>query len=174
MSESKKKILEMLAQGKINADEAYRLLSVVDGDEGAAANAGHDNTGHDSAGCVNASGGATRDKAKPKYLYVKITPGENREDKEGYGEDGNYHHHDHADKVNIRVPMALIRSGIKMKSLIPPDARDKIHHALHDKGIEFDIDSIKPENIEELVAAMDDMEIDVEGGHGENIKVHLE
>ena len=30
MTESRKKILEMLAQNKISADEAYRLLNVID------------------------------------------------------------------------------------------------------------------------------------------------
>ncbi len=34
MSENKKKILEMLAQNKISADDAYRLLSAVDSGEG--------------------------------------------------------------------------------------------------------------------------------------------
>jgi len=33
MSDNKKKILEMLAQGKISADDAYRLLSAIDGGE---------------------------------------------------------------------------------------------------------------------------------------------
>ena len=30
MNENKKKILEMLAQNKINADEAYRLLNIIE------------------------------------------------------------------------------------------------------------------------------------------------
>jgi hypothetical protein len=34
MSDNKKKILEMLAKNKISADDAYRLLSAVDGGEG--------------------------------------------------------------------------------------------------------------------------------------------
>ena len=34
MSDNKKKILEMLAQNKISADDAYRLLSAIDGGEG--------------------------------------------------------------------------------------------------------------------------------------------
>jgi len=34
MSDNKKKILEMLSQNKINADDAYRLLSAIDGGEG--------------------------------------------------------------------------------------------------------------------------------------------
>jgi len=34
MSDNKKKILEMLAQNKISADDAFRLLSAIDGGEG--------------------------------------------------------------------------------------------------------------------------------------------
>ena len=34
MGESQKKILEMLAQGKINVEDAHRLLSAVGAEEG--------------------------------------------------------------------------------------------------------------------------------------------
>ena len=83
-------------------------------------------------------------------------------------------HDKNVQKVNIRVPMSLIRAGIKMKSLIPPEAKDKVNNALKEKGINFDINSIKTEDIEELVEALGDMEIDVEGGHGEKVKVYVE
>jgi hypothetical protein len=175
MSENKKKILEMLAQGKISADEAYRLLSVVDGGDGPAANAGQDNTGHtDNSGRDDAPFMAAKPKGKSKYLFVKITPTDKWEEDDDDDDDEHHHHSRHGDKVNVRVPMSLIRAGIKMKSLIPPEARDKIHDALHDKGIDFDMDSIKSEDIEELIESMGDMEIDIEGKHGEAIQIHVE
>jgi dihydropteroate synthase len=70
--------------------------------------------------------------------------------------------------------MSLIRAGIKMKALIPPEAKDKINGALHDKGIDFDIDTMKNEDIEELIEALGDMEVDIEGRHGEKFKVYVE
>ena len=74
----------------------------------------------------------------------------------------------------MRVPMSLIRAGLKLTSLIPPDALDKANSALREKGINFDVRNIKPEDLEELIEALGDMEIDVEGGRGEKVKVFAE
>jgi hypothetical protein len=160
MSDTKKKILELLAQNKITADEAYRMMSALDGDSG-----GHDNTGRDNTGHENTGNKGPETKTRAKYLRVTITPHE--------GESGESPH-ERTEKVNVRVPMSLIRAGIKMKSLIPPEARDKVNSALREKGIDFDIDSIKNEDIEELIAALGDMEVDIEGRHGEKVKVYVE
>ncbi len=148
MSDSKKKILDMLAKNKISADEAYRLLSAVDTKEGG-------REGRES----------TRDpenKGKNKYLRVNITPSENNPDPE------------HAERVNVRVPMTLIRAGIKLTSLIPSDALDKANAALKEKGVNFDVRDIKPEDLEDLIEALGDMEIDIEGSKGEKVKVFVE
>jgi len=163
MSEPKKKILELLAQNKITADEAYRMMKALDEDE-----PGHGNTGHDNAGNEDTVSGGPQVKIKPKYLRVTVTP--NPEEPQN----GHPFHHDKVGKVNIRVPMSLIRAGIKMKSLIPPEARDKVNSALKEKGINFDMNNIKTEDIEELIEALGDMEVDFEGGHGEKVKVYVE
>jgi hypothetical protein len=157
MSDYKKKVLEMLAKNKISADDAYRLLSAVDGSEG-----GHDSAGHANAGHENAAGKGPEIKVKPKYLRVTVTPGENQTDQE------------HPERVNVRIPMSLIRAGLKLTSLIPPDALDKANNALKDKGINFDVRSIKPEDLEELIEALGDMQVDVEGRKGEKVKVFVE
>jgi hypothetical protein len=127
-------------------------------------------TGHSNAGQERTSGGEPQAKTKAKYLRVTVTPNS------GDQNSGNEHmfHDRNVQRVNIRVPMSLIRAGIKMKSLIPPEAKDKVNSALREKGIKFDIDSIKNEDIEDLVEALGDMEIDVEGGHGEKVKVYVE
>ncbi|MFA5309979.1 MAG: hypothetical protein WC370_10945 [Dehalococcoidales bacterium] len=161
MSDTKKKILEMLAQNKISADEAYRLLNALNDDGNGTNNSGHDNRGHEDGGP------GMKVKTKAKYLRVSITPREGDEVEDACGRR-------HADKVNVRVPMSLIRAGIKMKSLIPPEAKDKINGALHEKGIDFDIDSIKNEDIEELIESLGDMEVDIEGKNGEKVKVYVE
>jgi len=157
MSEHKKKILEMLAQNKISADEAYRLLSVVEGNECGQSNAGHDNPGHEDTGRRG-----PEVKTRPKYLRVTVTPGENHVDPQ------------HADRVNVRVPISLVRAGIKLTSLIPPEALDKANSALRDKGINFDVRSIKSEDIEELIDALGDMQVDVQSARGDNVKVFVE
>jgi hypothetical protein len=147
MSENKKKILEMLAQNKISADEAYRLLNVIEGGEST-----RENTGKT----------ATAMKDKAKYLRVTVLP------------DAEHEHSQNVDRVNVRVPMSLIRAGIKLTSLIPPEARDKVNGALREKGIDFDVRSVKPEDLEELIEALSDLEVDVVSAKGEKVKVFVE
>ncbi|OGN99375.1 MAG: hypothetical protein A2Y58_01420 [Chloroflexi bacterium RBG_13_51_52] len=160
MSDNKKKILEMLAEKKISADEAYKLLSAIDSNEGESGDEGHDAFKGKSPG----------NKGKPKYLRVTVMPpvGGTINGKGNLMQDGN------VGRVNVRVPMSLIRAGIKLTALIPPEALDKANSALKEKGINFDVRSIKTEDIEDLIEALGDMEIDVEGGKGEKVKVFVE
>lgn len=147
MTENQKKILEMLSQGKISTDEAYRLLGAVNSED----------RGQESP---RKTGLEVRGKAR--YLRVTVTPQENH---------GNA---ENVDRVNVRVPMSLIRAGIKLTSLIPGDAMNKVNDALHEKGINFDVRNIKSEDIEELIEALGDLEVDVESSHGEKVKVFVE
>jgi hypothetical protein len=152
MSENKKKILEMLADKKISIDDAYRLLSVIDAGE-----EGHGNSGHEDTGSRG-----PEVKARPKYLRVTVVPDPDSEKAEK------------VDRVNVRVPMSLIRAGIKLTSLVPPEALDKVNGALREKGINFDVRSVKSGDIEELIDAIGELEVDVVSGRGEKIKVFVE
>jgi hypothetical protein len=147
MSESKKKILEMLAQNKISTDDAYRLLNVIESEE---------------SGRESTSKAETTVKEKAKYLRVTVLP------------DSENEHSGNVDRVNVRVPMSLIRAGIKLTSLIPPEARDKVNGALREKGVDFDLRNVKPEGIEELIEALSDLEVDVVSNKGEKVKVFVE
>jgi hypothetical protein len=147
MSESQKKILEMLAEKKINADEAYRLLSALE-PEGRAPGSGPEKE--------------TGAKTKPKYLRCSIVSGHGDE----HGGKGGH--------VNVRVPMTLIRSGVKLTSLLPREARDKVTSALEEKGIDFDMRNVKPEDLDELIEALSELEVDIVGSDGEVVKVCVE
>ena len=147
MTENKKKILEMLADKNISVDDAYRLLNVIDSGD----------SGQDST--LRAEKAV---KVKPKYLRVTVLPDTANEQAQN------------VDRVNVRVPMSLIRAGIKLTSLIPPEARDKVNGALREKGIDFDVRNVKPEDIEELVEALSDLEVDVVSSKGEKVKVFVE
>ena len=146
-SENRKKILEMLAEKKISVDDAYRLLSVIDSTEG---------------GQGSTSKAETTGKIKPKYLRVTVLP------------DPEHEHSQNVDRVNVRVPMSLIRAGIKLTSLIPSEARDKVNGALRDKGIDFDMRNIKSEDIETLIESLSELEVDVVSAKGEKVKVFVE
>ena len=147
MDENKKRVLEMLAKNKISADEAYRLLSALESEGSAAED-------------TREAGTAAR--MKSKYLRVCIVPGSERE------------HGGKGDRVNVRVPMTLIRAGMKFTSLLPPEARDKVNGALHEKGIDFDMRNLKPEDMDQILEALSDLEVDVAGSDGETVKVFVE
>ena len=147
MAENQKKILEMLSDKKISVDEAHRLLSVLE-PEGSAP---------ESTATADTAG-----KTGPKYLRVTVQP-------------GHGHEHDHdAERVNVRVPMALIRSGMKFTSLLPTETRDKVSEALREKGIDFDMRNLKPQHLDELIEALTDLEVDVASSDGEVVKVFVE
>ena len=96
-------------------------------------------------------------KGKPKYFRVLMQPeaGSSRE------------------SVNVRIPMALVRAGIKLTALIPEHASDEVNEALREKGIDFDVRNLKPEDFEELVAALTDLEVDIKGGK-EKVHIYVE
>ena len=138
MNEERKKILEMLAEGKITAEEADRLLTAISGKK-------EDSTGN------------TEKSALPKYLRVMVEPGTSSHN---------------PDRVNIRVPLKLIRAGLKLASFIPKDAQGKVNEALHEKGIDADLTKIKPEDLEEIIRQLDDFSVDIEGE--ETVKIFCE
>jgi hypothetical protein len=65
-------------------------------------------------------------------------------------------------KANIRVPMQLLRAGVRLAGLIPPQALNRANQAIHEKGIPLDLSQIKPENLEELVEQLNDLTVDVD------------
>ena len=134
MNENRKSILDMLAAGKINADEAERLIAALEKEPPSAAPGAEADS---------------RPKSWPKYLRVMV---ESEENKHGEG----------PAKVNVRVPMQLLRAGVKLASIIPPHARLKVNEALHQEGIDLDLNQLKPENLEELVYQLKDLTVDID------------
>ncbi len=131
MSEERRQILEMLASGKISADEADRLLGALQG----------------SAPAATATAAATEQRPAPKYLRVMV----DGNDKHG----GPVH-------INVRVPLALLRAGVRLASLIPGPAQEKVNRALHEQGIALDVSQIKPENLNEIIDHLRDFTVDID------------
>lgn len=129
MNEDRRKVLDMLAEGKITAAEAERLLAALD----AAGPAGEAETG--GRRCW-------------KYLRVLVEPGPGSQSQ---------------DKVNIRVPMKLIRAGLKFAAFVPQAAHGKVNEALREKGFDVDLAKITPQDLEDLVSNLDDMTVEVDG-----------
>lgn len=143
MKEERRKILDMLAEGKISVDEAEKLLAAIAIDE---------------AGEMRSEGATFAGAKSPfKYLRIQVDPGS-----ECCG----------GERVNIRVPLKLIRAGLKWAAFMPKDVQGKVDKALSEKGINMDFSSIKPEDLDELVANLKDLTIDVEGK--ETVKIFCE
>jgi hypothetical protein len=97
MSVETRKVLEMLAAGKITSDDAERLLDKL---AAAAAKESPDSGAPDN----HTSGDATTPR---KYLRVLIN---------GEGKD-----------VNVRVPLSFVRTGVGLMAVLPPRVADKLN-----------------------------------------------
>src|SRR5579864_2227307 len=108
MSENRRQILQMLADGKVTADEAERLIAALEKESA-------------SAQAEPARSEVLRPRAK--YLRVVV-------------EAQDQHHGGGQTKVNIRVPMQLLRAGVKLGALLPREARERANAAMRENGIE--------------------------------------
>lgn len=133
MTEDRKKILEMLAEGKITAEDAERLLDKIE-------------SGRSSTRKPPRKPG---DPCKIKWLLVHVD-----------GNDG--------EKVNVRVPINLIRTGIKLGAILPSGASERIQQC----GI--DLNDLAKLADEELVEALADLQVDVNSESGDTVRVYCE
>jgi hypothetical protein len=79
-------------------------------------------------------------------------------------------------KVNLRVPIQLLRAGVKLVGVIPPQAQEHVNQALRDQGVPFDLTQIKPENLDEIIDQLRELTIDVDQtapGGGDAVKVRI-
>ncbi|HLK26371.1 MAG TPA: hypothetical protein VKT30_17070 [Caulobacteraceae bacterium] len=134
MGEDRKRILDLLAEGRITADEAERLIAALSGEP---------------AGARANDGAAFGPRRSPKHLRVIVEANETGS----------------PTKVNVRVPMQLLRAGVRLGGLIPRHARDQVNEALADQGIDIDIGKLKPENLEELIEHLQDFAVDIDDEH---------
>jgi hypothetical protein len=144
MSDDTKRVLDLLAQGKITAEEAHELLRAL------AAQSTTDDSG---------SQAQSGEPGKPRYLRVRV----HRTGRQGYRDKD----------VSIRVPMAIIRSGIRFGALIPGLAGDRINARLRERGVDVDLTKIDPAMIESLLKDLGEVNIDVNGGD-EQVRITCE
>jgi hypothetical protein len=140
MNQQRRDILQMLAEGKINSEEAEQLLAALDRDQPGPATPGGDAVA----------------KGAPKYLRVVVDLAENNPDGPG--------------RVNVRVPLQLLRAGVRLASLIPPRALDQASDELRKSGVPFDLSQLRPEDLEGLIEHLHDMTVEVDQP---DVKVHV-
>jgi hypothetical protein len=156
MSEERKQVLEMLAAGKITAEEAERLLDKLEPESGPEDGDGRRRfRGHFhrsfriGKGSDTDETGAGQEERPLKYLRVVV-------DSKG------------GDNVNIRVPLKLIKTGIKLSTMLPNEANEQ----LEAKGINIaDLSGLEGE---ELIEALRDLSVDVDSADGDTVRIFCE
>lgn len=142
MNDDRRSILDLLAAGTITADEAERLLVALAGSapESSASAASH------------AQGAAVPSKPRPKFLRVQVEADETTTGLKGG-----------STTVNVRVPLQLLRAGVRLAGLIPAQAHDQLDKAFSQHGIPLTLSQIKPENLEEIIDHLGDLTVEVDG-----------
>ncbi len=137
MSDERRRVLELLAQGKITVDEADRLMRAVDprGDDGAAREPG----------------------APPRWVRIQVL----KAAKEGRD----------AKDVNIRVPIAVVKGGMRLGAIIATFAGGKAAQQMKDRGIDLDLSKINGDfskmngaEFDAFMKSLDDVNIEVDDG----------
>jgi hypothetical protein len=85
-------------------------------------------------------------KGKAKYLRVVVDTTDN-------GEPG---------RVNVRVPLQLLRAGVRLAALIPPQALTQANAELNRSGVPLDLTQLDPEHLEALVEQLDEVTVEVD------------
>jgi hypothetical protein len=143
MSAERRKVLEMLGAGKITADEAEQLLNRLS----SAAEPENAATGEPASAADGAEAGG---KPKPlRFLRVVVN---------SPGRDG----------VNIRLPLGLVRTGLKLSTLLP----GKVSHRLSERGI--DLSHLGKLGDEALIAELAELQVDIADADGEKVRIFCE
>jgi hypothetical protein len=79
-----------------------------------------------------------------------------------------------AQKDNVRVPIQLIRAGMKLLALIPDSAWGDVQKHLAGKGINLDISKLKPDDLDEVVRSLSELKVDVDDGGKATVRVFCE
>ena len=141
MNEERRQILETLAEGKINSDEAERLLDTLDRDR------------------TKSPSRPDGSKAQPKYLRVKI-------DSEESEADG-------PTRVDLQVPLKLLRAGVRLATLVPPQVLERANQEISKSKIPIDLTELRPQQLDDLVDALDEVTVDIDDP-GSKVRIFCE
>ncbi len=147
MNQERKQVLDMLAQGKINVQDAERLLDKLSAIGGAPSDG--EPEAISVSGSESCCEGGNSAPSRPKYLRVLVDSSK-------------------GDRVNIRVPLSLVRAGIKLKAVMPEHARQQ----LSEKGI--DLSNLGALEGEELLQALRELNVDVDASDGDKVRIFCE
>ncbi|HXO26073.1 MAG TPA: hypothetical protein VOA80_01900 [Thermoanaerobaculia bacterium] len=133
----------MLAAGKITPEEADQLL-----DRLASPAAAEGASEGEAGGAAGGGAGGGRPRA-PRFLRVVVDSPER-------------------DTINIRLPLGLIRTGLKISTLMPR----KVSHRLSERGI--DLSHLGKLDDEALIAELAALQVDIAAEDGEKVRIFCE
>jgi hypothetical protein len=142
-SDDTRRILDMLSQGKITVDEADRLIKAMSADRPA------ETTTADSAA-----------DGRPRVRWFRINIHKP-------AQDPTYRPKD----VNIRVPIAVVKGGMRLGAIIATFAGEKAAQRMKERGIDLDLSKINGDfskmngdEFDAFMKSLDDMNIEIDDG----------
>ena len=72
------------------------------------------------------------------------------------------------ENVNVRVPLALVKAGIKLKAVIPKNAQEK----MDEKGV--NLDALNELDEDELMEALRDLKVNIDSDKGDTVRIFCE
>ncbi|HEV2287388.1 MAG TPA: hypothetical protein VGR81_00380 [Candidatus Acidoferrales bacterium] len=148
MSEERKKILEMLAEGKITSDDAARLLDKISGAAPATGTPASAANAVASSVAYGTQANAT-DAKKPRFLRIQV---------ERPGREG----------TSIRVPLSFVRGGRHWMAILP----ERVSEKLREHGIDFG--SLDRMNDQDFQRKLDEMNVEIESESGKRVRIYCE
>jgi hypothetical protein len=138
-----RRILDMLTQGKITVDEADRLIKAIGAQRPL------------EAGTADAP---REGKAAVRWFRINI-----RKPPKDQGHQ--------AKDVNIRVPIAVVKGGMRLGAIIATFAGEKAAQRMKDRGLDLDLTTINGDlsrmngaEFETFMKSLDDMNIEIDDG----------
>ena len=143
MGDETRRVLDLVAQGKITVDEAHQLLAAI----GAPAPA------------ADATAAPPLDGDRPQPRWVRINVHKPAND------------HRQAKDVNIRVPVSVMKGGMRLGAIIATFAGEKAARRMRERGIDLDLAKINGDfsklngpEFDQFLKTLDDVHIDIDDG----------
>lgn len=139
MSDDTRRVLDLLAQGKVTVDEAQQLLGAINAPAAA------------EAACAAAANESER--PKPRWVRIAI----HKSAKEGR----------HDKDVNIRVPISIVRNGMRLGALIPGLAGEQVAARMRERGLDVDFSKLDAVDIDAMLKELGDTNIEIDSGRAQ-------